>query len=477
MIHSAQNKPSLSLCMIAKNEEGMLRECLERVKPIVDEMIVVDTGSTDQTKKIAASSGSMVYDFSWQDDFSKARNFSLKKARMEWILVLDADEFLSTVDLAAITALTERKDMDGFRLCQRSYTDQIGANNFHPCRGEYEEEKGFLGYVTAHLVRLFRNDPDIYFEGHVHEVVEKVMQAHRKTWESTEIPLHHYGFAKSDSIIDQKKNIYEKLGRIKAESMSVDPRAYFDLGVQLIELDEYNEALHVLERAYRLRPDWVPLLFNLGLTHDKLNDADKAIYFYEKALSYEPQHPAALCNLGMLHQRCGRWSTAITALHKCLDAHPNYLPGLINLSSLLRMKKRFHEATRYLEQAQNLCPGFPPVYYSLAVNYRDLQDWTNAKRCFERWIMLAGDQEIKGRLLLAETCILGKDWEEVVSQCDRTLELLELPRNIVIDSFNDLADIYSTIAASLDQKGKQHLVRFAENIAMAISNSVKITCT
>ena len=477
MIHSAQNKPSLSLCMIAKNEEGMLRECLERVKPIVDEMIVVDTGSTDQTKKIAASSGSMVYDFSWQDDFSKARNFSLKKARMEWILVLDADEFLSTVDLAAITALTERKDMDGFRLCQRSYTDQIGANNFHPCRGEYEEEKGFLGYVTAHLVRLFRNDPDIYFEGHVHEVVEKVMQAHRKTWESTEIPLHHYGFAKSKIFLEQKKEIYQNLGRIKAENEPCDPRAYFDLGVQLIEIEEYNEALSVLERAYQLRSDWVPLLFNLGLIHDKLNDADKAISFYEKALAYEPHHQAALCNLGILHQRCGRWDSASTVLHKCLEAQPNYLPGLINLSSLLRMKKRFHEATRYLEQAQNLCPGFPPVYYSLAVNYRDLQDWTNAKRCFERWIMLAGDQEIKGRLLLAETCILGKDWEEVVSQCDRTLELLELPRNIVIDSFNDLADIYSTIAASLDQKGKQHLVRFAENIAMAISNSVKITCT
>ena len=151
--------------MIAKNEAEMLGECLARVKPIVDEMIVVDTGSTDGTKGIAEAAGAAVYDFAWQDDFSKARNFSIGKAQGEWILVLDADEFVSEKDLPIIQSLTARHDVDGFRLCQRSYTDRIGARNFYPCTGEYAEEKGFLGYITAHLVRLFRNSPDIYFEG------------------------------------------------------------------------------------------------------------------------------------------------------------------------------------------------------------------------------------------------------------------------------------------------------------------------
>ena len=472
-----QNNYRISLCMIAKNEEEMLRECLERVKPIVDEMIVVDTGSTDETKDIAESVGAMVYDFPWQDDFSKARNFAINKARSEWILVLDADEYLSTKDLSTIKSLTDRSDVDGFRLCQRSYTDRVGTRNFYPCKGEYEEEKGFLGYVTAHLVRLFRNDPKIFFEGQVHEVVERVMQAHGKTWESTEIPLHHYGFSKSDTISGQKKKIYHKLGKIKAESDPDDPRAYFDLGVQLIEIEEYNEALSVLDRAYRLRPDWVPLLFNIGLAHDKLNDTMEAIRFYQAALAYESHHHATLSNLGLLHHRCGRWDEAMMAFKKCLEKQPDYLPALVNIASLLQEKKRFSEANDYLNQARNLCPDFSSVYYSLALNYRDLQDWDNAIQCLERWIVLDNNHELEGRLLLAETWILQENWDEAISQCDHTLELLALPRNIVISSFYDLAEIYITIAKSLDQREKPHLARIAENLATVIKSVAQITYT
>ncbi len=476
MSSEKQNKSLLSLCMIAKNEAEMLGECLARVKPIVDEMIVVDTGSTDETKAIAKEAGAAIYDFTWQDDFSKARNFSIRKARGEWILVLDADEFVSEKDLPIIQTLTARRDVDGFRLCQRSYTDRIGARNFYPCKGEYAEEKGFIGYVTAHLVRLFRNSPDIYFEGHVHEVVESVMHARGKKWISTEIPLHHYGFVKSNQTADQKKALYEKIGRIKTEHMPDDPRSCFDLGVQLIELQKYRKALDVLKRAFALRPDWVPLLFNMGLAHDKLHETEAATCLYEKVLTYEPHHSAALCNLGLLRQRCGRWQDALSAFQKCLEKEPEYLPGLVNLASLLRQNKRFSDAIGYLKKAQSICPGFLPAYYGLALNYRDLKDWVNARQCFERWMEGDGNHELEGRLLLAETCIRQEDWNEVISQCDRTLQLLELPRNMIINGFDDLAKIYSTIADSFNQRGNTHLFRMAGNLASILHGISQVAC-
>ncbi|RPI67925.1 MAG: glycosyltransferase family 2 protein, partial [Geobacteraceae bacterium] len=96
----AQPKPggSVSLCMIVKNEQSHLARCLRSVKPLVDEMIVVDTGSSDRTQDIAKIFGAKVFEFPWNNDFSKARNFSLSKAAGNWILVLDADETISVKD-------------------------------------------------------------------------------------------------------------------------------------------------------------------------------------------------------------------------------------------------------------------------------------------------------------------------------------------------------------------------------------------
>ena len=89
----------ISLCMITKDEEGCIRDCLTSVKDFVDEIIVVDTGSTDKTKEIAAEFGAKVYEISWVDDFSAARNESLQHATHEWVLCLDADEVLAQKDL------------------------------------------------------------------------------------------------------------------------------------------------------------------------------------------------------------------------------------------------------------------------------------------------------------------------------------------------------------------------------------------
>ena len=86
--------PTISVCMIVKNEGQYLRQCLESVKIFADEIIIVDTGSTDKTKQIAEQYTNKIYDFVWIDDFSAARNFSLSKASKEWIFVIDADEFI-----------------------------------------------------------------------------------------------------------------------------------------------------------------------------------------------------------------------------------------------------------------------------------------------------------------------------------------------------------------------------------------------
>ena len=110
---------TLSLCMIVKNEEAHLGKCLISVKDIADEMIVVDTGSSDKTREIAAAFGARVFDFVWTDDFSEARNYSLAQAAGDWILVLDGDETLSPDDHAALAKIVHRQAWQAGCLCHR----------------------------------------------------------------------------------------------------------------------------------------------------------------------------------------------------------------------------------------------------------------------------------------------------------------------------------------------------------------------
>src|SRR3989338_8280401 len=119
-------KQTISLCMLAKNEEKYLEQCLDSVKEFVDEIIIIDTGSADKTKGIAKKFGAKIYDFKWQDDFSAARNESLKHATKDWILVLDADEVIDEEGKKKIKEAVENADdFAGFALEQRSYINKF----------------------------------------------------------------------------------------------------------------------------------------------------------------------------------------------------------------------------------------------------------------------------------------------------------------------------------------------------------------
>jgi glycosyltransferase involved in cell wall biosynthesis len=102
----------VSLCLIAKNEEANLPACLPSVAGLVEEMIVVDTGSTDRTKEVAAQLGARVFDFTWVDSFAAARNESLRHATGDWILWLDGDELFTEAD-RSLKGTTIRVGGDG----------------------------------------------------------------------------------------------------------------------------------------------------------------------------------------------------------------------------------------------------------------------------------------------------------------------------------------------------------------------------
>ncbi len=100
----------VSVCMIAKNEDNHIEECLKRLRPCKFEVVVVDTGSVDRTIEIAQKYTDKVFHFSWCDDFSAARNFSIQQASNDWVLVIDCDEYLENVNLAELEESLDAND-------------------------------------------------------------------------------------------------------------------------------------------------------------------------------------------------------------------------------------------------------------------------------------------------------------------------------------------------------------------------------
>ena len=191
----------ISLCMITKNEETYLENCLNSVKDIVDEIIIVDTGSTDKTKEIAKKFGAKIFDFKWIDDFSAARNESLKHATKDWILVLDADEVIEKNDLQKIKNVVENPDdFAGFQLEQRSYLNNIfeGAvkNN-----SDFELAKDYQFYIPHFLCRLFKNNSGLKFSHRIHELVEDSIAKNSLKYKRIDVVLHHFGSVKDEKLI------------------------------------------------------------------------------------------------------------------------------------------------------------------------------------------------------------------------------------------------------------------------------------
>jgi len=227
----------LSLCMIVRDEQEMLPGCLASLEDAVDEMVVVDTGSTDATVEIARSFGARVIFHPWSGSFAEARNVSLEAATGDWLICLDADEVLVREDVALLRSLTERTWREAFYLSETNYT------------GELEDGTA----VTHNALRIFRNRPEYRYEGRLHEQI-----AHRlptflpERVEASGVRIEHYGYlgAVRDSREKSRRNI-ELLRLQQAES---PPSAFlhYNLGSEYAAADQHELALEQFERAWAL---------------------------------------------------------------------------------------------------------------------------------------------------------------------------------------------------------------------------------
>ena len=417
-------KNEISLCMITRDEEYFLPRCLDSVKTLVDEIIVVDTGSTDGTVDIAATYGAKIYHHPWKDDYSKHRNQSIAYAGGEWILVMDADEVIAPRDIDEIRSMLHSVEAEGFKFTLRNYENNYNLANLTINPNDYEEGEGYPGFIPQDLVRLFKNDSDIYFTGKVHETVTESFQKSKKIVHNTGIPIHHYGKVRKDRIY-QKQKIYLKLGKDKIRKNPEDPIAYKGLADQYLELGMPDEALEILNQGVVLFPEMIGLRFNRGLALDRLNRTEEAKIEYVWVLERQPDHLGACHNLGQIYfnerlvektvavlnrgvalglrhpavyfllgrayDAAGNWEKALDKFDRALEMQPDFTDINCYKAVIFLNRNMYDAALKALEREIEIGGNLAGAYTLLGQMSHELKDLKSASQFFQKVLTIKPD--------------------------------------------------------------------------------------
>ncbi len=383
-------RPRLSVCLIVKNEELFLESCLASVQGVADEIIIVDTGSTDGTKKIARKFTDRIYDFAWCDDFAAARNESLKYARGDWVLLLDADEMINQDDRHFLLEAVNQWDVAGYRLLTRNYSNDSSISGWVPVlprdRDSDTFNRSFSGWYPSLKVRLFQRKPEFIFTGKVHELVDGALEQAGGRIRSLPVPVHHYGARKGNS--QEKVRYHLELQKQKIQDDPHNAKAYYELGVQYLHLGQLAAAEKALTESVRLDPVPQSPLLNLAIVRQKQGNYDQAITTYQQVLAKNRQSADACFGLGFCYFRKEELEKAADFFHQAITHNPLMVDAYINLGAVYERLEKYTEAAEMLRTAAQLSPRQPRVYYNMGVIQEKLMNLPLAIGCYEQAIKL-----------------------------------------------------------------------------------------
>lgn len=328
--------PTLCVCMIVRNEQTLLGPCLHAIKPVADEIVVVDTGSTDRSADIARIFGAHVYDFTWADDFSAARNHGLQRVVSDWILILDADETIAPSDQLKLRKLVaENKNRPvALSLETRNYTHIANSLNCQANSGQYPEHETGLCWFPSRKIRLFPNKPEIRFRYPVHELVDASVREAGLTIEECDIPIHHYGHLNEKKNRKKAEN-YFNMGYDKLHQLGDDVAALRELAVQAGQLEYWSESLELWHKLLKVQPGFEEAYVNMSGAYWQLGRYSEAIEAAQGALRLNCRYKEAEYNYAVSLLLLGRAKEAADILNKLCTRVRGYLGAQFMLSASL----------------------------------------------------------------------------------------------------------------------------------------------
>ncbi len=457
---------SISLCMIVRNEEDFLAECLRSIAGMVDEIVIVDTGSTDRTLDIAKQFGACCYPVSWIPDFACMRNISLNYATKDYILVLDADEILTLQGRSSIyKCLTDFPNADAFFVHILNQTDGEGVN-------EVEESLN---------VRMFRNDPQYRYKGALHEqIAESILHANPPgIIFDSQIELIHRGYLKHVVMEKCKK---ERNLDIALREVKLHPRdgfRAFNLGIEyvrskqidqaisvfrsvqewanpnalwasrfykvyistLMQAGKWEEANQLLEESVHLFSDYTDLVYLKGVYYSHRGEWILALQHYAKCIEMgDPPIPPYTVEKGISTYRAyfamgqsfwslGKIAEAAVAYRQAFEQNPSFVQSFLRLANLLLREDASVDTLDYLTSIAALAGTQQTALLGMSLALSD--QFEQAKNYLER---AEKTKDVLEHLILTYVCLDEREsLRRFIEQYDQKGELRAQVQNYLLD--------------------------------------------
>jgi FkbM family methyltransferase len=376
----------LSACLIVKNEETNLAPCLESILGVADELIVVDTGSTDRTKEIARQYGARVFEFPWVDSFAAARNESLRRATGDWIFWMDADDRLSADNRERLRQLVDR-----LRLSQPDAADGEAFAPFDAfvmtCR--CLSGRGDPTATEVQHVRLFRNHAQLRWEHRIHEQILPAVRRLGGVPRFSDVVIEHTGY-QDPAARSRKRERDLRLLHMEYAEQPDHPFTLFNLGMTYLDLQRGQDALPYLQKSLDLsrpRDSIVRKLYymivqchrQLGRKHEALDVCRRGRLVYpqdaellaQEALFLNEENDLAgaeQCYLKLLNDReAPHFASVPVGLNGYLTRH--------NLAVIYLRQQRAAEAELQWRAAIEEKPAFEPSWRGLEDLYVKQGRW------------------------------------------------------------------------------------------------------
>ncbi len=375
---------SISVCMIARDEEENIAEALASVKDLADEMIVVDTGSEDATILEAKRLGAKIYEIQWNNDFSEARNFALSKATREWILVLDADERVSIDDHEKIRSLVRESESAAFMFEQRTYTHASCGPGLQTQSDRDEASMGCAASFSDRQIRLFRNGAGVQYACEIHENIEESLMMADIPVRESGLAIHHYGRIAPSDRVYRKAAAWSALER---EGVGACPGAsmyLYEMAVQLLELGRLDGALAHAEVALDLDPQRWEFSNVAGLAHLRSGRRERAIACFRDGLRAAGEPHAELSNnMGVALMESGESAEALLHFERALEIDDDNADVLRNAASACALVGELDRGLEYIALSLSKDP-FAAHSHAIHADLRyRLNDFAAAGRILE----------------------------------------------------------------------------------------------
>lgn len=378
----------LSLCAIALNEEESLVKCLNSVKDVVDEIVVLDTGSSDRTVEVARSLGAIVYSYPWGNDFAAARNEALKYVTGDWVLVLDADEIFNPQIIPQIRGAIAKENYLVINLLR--------------------QEVGAMQSPYSLTSRLFRRHPELAFGHPYHATIDDsaiALQQKEPHWQIVSLPdiaIFHYGY-QPDAIAAKGK--FQRAREVMEAFLAGNPEDAYTcnkLGALYLQEGRIQEGIALLEAGLKIPNIDAPLLFefhyHLGNGYARSDLPNEAVGHYQQAIAQpilSSLKLGAYNNLGSLLQATGELKSAENYYKEALKIDPNLAVIHYNLGMTYKEQGNFKDAIASYEQTLRLNPEYAPALQNLGVVWLKCGQLFKSIEFFQRAIALYEKQDPK----------------------------------------------------------------------------------